>query len=306
MKQRYPEASLGHLCADVDKSRQSYYERGWQSQSEDCRANEVVQLVHDERKQLPRLGTRKLYHLLRHEFEERALKVGRDKLFTILREKHLLLGKKRKYAKTTMSKHWMKKYPNLIKDLALERPEQVFVSDITYISTEAGFSYLSMVSDACSKKIMGYALSTHLGVEGCVTALQMALADRRTDKPLIHHSDRGFQYCSKDYVGILNDHHVQISMTTNGDPYENAIAERMNGILKEEFYCASTFADHRQAERHIAQSIKLYNTRRPHLSCHMLTPEMAHDEVSLRPKSWKTKKGLHVTAAAPLPLTQNL
>ncbi len=306
MKQRYPEASLGRLCADVDKSRQSYYERGWQSQSEVCSANEVVQLVHDERKQLPRLGTRKLYHLLRQEFEERALKVGRDKLFTILREKHLLLGKKRKYVKTTMSKHWLKKYPNLIKNVTLERPEQVFVSDITYISTEAGFSYLSMVSDACSKKIMGYALSTHLGVEGSVTALQMALAHRRTDKPLIHHSDRGLQYCSKDYVGILNDHHVQISMTTNGDPYENAIAERINGILKEEFYCSSTFADHQEAERHITQSIKLYNTRRPHLSCYMLTPEMAHHTQSLRPKSWKTKKGIHVTAAAPLPLTQNL
>lgn len=306
MKRRYPQASLGRLCADVSKSRQSYYERGWQSRSEDCTANEVVQLVHQERKQLPRLGTRKLYHMLKQELEVRALKVGRDKLFTILREKHLLLGKKRKYVKTTMSKHWLKKYPNLFKDVALERPEQVFVSDITYISTEAGFNYLSLVSDACSKKIMGYALSPHLGVEGCMTALQMALADRRTDKPLIHHSDRGLQYCSKDYVGILNDHHVQISMTTNGDPYENAIAERMNGILKEEFYCSTTFADHEQAERHIAQSIKLYNTRRPHLSCHMLTPEMAHDKVSLHPKTWKTKKGLHVTVAAPLPLTQNL
>jgi putative transposase len=306
MKRRYPQASLGCLCTDVSKSRQSYYERGWQSQSEDCTINEVVQLVHQERKLLPRLGTRKLYYLLKQELEERALKVGRDKLFTILREKHLLLGKKRKYAKTTMSKHWLKKYPNLIKDVSLERPEQVFVSDITYISTEAGFSYLSLVSDACSKKIMGYALSTHLGVEGCVTALQMALADRRTNKPLIHHSDRGLQYCSKDYVGILNDHHVQISMTTNGDPYENAIAERMNGILKEEFYCSSTFGDHEQAEQHIAQSIKLYNTRRPHLSCHMLTPEMAHDKVTLRPKSWKIKKGLHGQPAAPLSLTQNL
>jgi len=303
MKRRYPQASLGHLCADVSKSRQSYYERGWQFRKEDDKANDVVQLVHRERKQLPRLGTRKLYHVLRQELEERALKVGRDKLFTILREKHLLLGKKRKYVKTTMSKHWLKKYPNLIKDVALERPEQVFVSDITYISTEGGFNYLSLVSDACSKKIMGYALSPHLGVEGCVTALQMALADRRTDKPLIHHSDRGLQYCSKDYVGILNDHHVQISMTTNGDPYENAIAERMNGILKEEFYCSSTFVDHEQAERHIAQSIKLYNTRRPHLSCHMLTPEMAHHKASLRPRSWKTKKGLHATVAAPLPLT---
>jgi putative transposase len=306
MKRRYPQASLGRLCADVDKSRQSYYERTWQSQSEDCTANEVVQLVHQERKLLPRLGTRKLYYMLKQDLEERALKVGRDKLFTILREKHLLLGKKRKYAKTTMSKHWLKKYPNLIKDVSLERPEQVFVSDIIYISTEAGFNYLSLVSDACSKKIMGYALSTHLGVEGCMTALQMALADRKTDKPLIHHSDRGLQYCSKDYVGILNDHHVQISMTTNGDPYENAIAERMNGILKEEFYCSSTFTDHEQAERHIAQSIKLYNTRRPHLSCQMLTPEMAHHNVSFRPKSWKTKKGLHTTTAAPVPLTQNL
>jgi len=121
MKQRFPQASLGRVCADVDKSQQSYYERGWQPRSEDGTTNEVVKLVNHELKHLPRLGTRKLYHMLKQKFEERALKVRLDKPFTILREKHFLLGKKRKYAQTTMSKHWMKKYPNLIKDLALER-----------------------------------------------------------------------------------------------------------------------------------------------------------------------------------------
>ena len=203
------------------------------------------------RRQMPRIGTRKLYHLLHRQFQERRLGVGRDKLFTLLRNKGLLVARRRRYTRTTDSRHWMRKYENLVKDVTLQRPEQVFVSDITYIATERGYNYLSLVTDACSKKIMGHALREDLSPKGCLQALEMALGNRTSDAPLIHHSDRGYQYCSKDYVEVLRNHDVLISMTNNGDPYENAIAERVNGILKEEFYLSETFASHTEAAKHI-------------------------------------------------------
>jgi transposase InsO family protein len=149
---------------------------------------------------MPRIGTRKLYHLLHQQFEERHVGVGRDKLFTLLRNRGLLVARRRRYTRTTDSRHWLRTYENLVKDVTLERPEQVFVSDITYIATEQGYNYLSLVTDACSKKIMGYALREDLSLKGCLQALEMALGNRTSAAPLIHHSDRGHQYCSKDYV----------------------------------------------------------------------------------------------------------
>jgi transposase InsO family protein len=239
---------------------------------------------------MPRIGTRKLYHLLHQQFQERHLKVGRDKLFRLLREKGLLVARRRRYTKTTNSRHWMRKYENMVKDVTLERPEQVFVSDITYISTERGYNYLSLVTDAASKKIMGYALREDLSPKGSLKALEMALENRTGDAPLVHHSDRGHQYCSKEYVETLRSHDVDISMTANGDPYENAIAERVNGILKEEFYLSDTFGSHTEAVKHIDQTIRIYNTRRPHLTCQMMTPEVAHQARRLNLKNWKRKK----------------
>ena len=247
------------------------------------------------RHSMPRLGTRKLYHLLEDDFQREGLKVGRDKLFTILRNNGLLAARRRKCTLTTNSKHWLRKYENLIQDVNLERPEQVFVSDITYIPTERGYSYLSLVTDACSKKIMGYALSEDLSTKGCLEALQMALKNRTTQAPLIHHSDRGYQYCSKEYVGLLAEHQIRISMTTNGDPYQNAIAERVNGILKEEFYLSQTQPSHSIAAKHIIQSIETYNARRPHLSCRMMTPETTHKLRNFTPRSWKHKRGSQQT-----------
>jgi len=279
----------------VGRTRQSYYERTWRGNMRAVKEDEVLALVQRVRAQMPRLGTRKLYELLHGEFAERQLKVGRDKLFTILRHKGLLMARRRRYTKTTDSRHWMHKYPNLVKDLPLERPEQVFVSDITYIATDEGYNYLSLVTDAASKKIMGYALREDLSGQGCLEALAMALGRRTTEAPLIHHSDRGLQYCCKDYVEMLSEHEVGISMTENGDPYENAIAERVNGILKEEFYLSETFASHTQAAKHIAQSIEIYNTQRPHMSCQMMIPEQAHQCRTLSVKSWKKniKKKAH-------------
>jgi transposase InsO family protein len=289
----------------VGRTRQSWYERTWHQKASQADEEEALPLVHSLRRQMPRIGTRKLYHLLHQQFEERHLAVGRDKLFTLLRNKGLLVARRRRYTRTTDSRHWMRKYENMVKHVTLQRPEQVFVSDITYISTERGYNYLSLVTDACSKKIMGYALREDLSPKGCLQALTMALRNRTGDAPLIHHSDRGFQYCSKDYVEILRNHDIDISMTENGDPYENAIAERVNGILKEEFYLSETFASHREAAHHIEQSIRIYNTRRPHLTCNMMTPEVAHRSSSLELKCWKrkTKKGLQSDHVSPQTIT---
>lgn len=238
---------------------------------------------------MPRLGTRKLYYLLKDELIARNIKIGRDVLFSFLRAEQLLIKPKRSYTKTTDSKHWMKKYPNLILDMEITRPEQVWVSDITYIKTTSGNSYLSLVTDAYSKKIMGYELLENLSAAGPVKALNMALKNRTYKHALIHHSDRGLQYCSAEYVQRLKDNHINISMTQNGDPYENAIAERVNGILKYEFLWIDGFKDHLQAIQVIKQSIGIYNQDRPHLSCQMMTPEATHDQQKIKRKLWNKK-----------------
>ena len=195
------------------------------------------------RKQLPRLGTRKLYYLLEKDFKAEHLHIGRDQLFDLLREENLLVKRKRKYTITTNSKHWMRKYPNLIKGILLEKPEQIWVADITYITTKEGTCYLHLVTDAYSKQIMGYNLSNDLSATSTVIALQKALSKRKYKTTIIHHSDRGLQYCSAAYVKLLNQNKCLISMTEDGSPYDNAIAERVNGIIKDEFDLADTDTD---------------------------------------------------------------
>jgi len=241
------------------------------------------------RKQLPRLGTRKLYYLLEKDFKAEHLHIGRDKLFDLLREENLLVKRKRKCTITTNSKHWMRKYPNLIKGMSLEQPEQIWVADITYISTEEGTCYLHLVTDAYSKQIMGYNLSQDLSATSTIKALQKALNKRKYKTTIIHHSDRGLQYCSAAYVKLLNQNHCLISMTEDGSPYDNAIAERVNGILKNEFDLADTGSDMKQSRRQTSQSIELYNTQRPHLSCHFLTPDQMHQQNQMKLKAWKKK-----------------
>lgn len=247
----------------------------------------MVELVQQIRMRMPRLGTRKLYHLLQEPLE--LLQVGRDKLFAILREKGLLVQPIKSYHKTTDSKHWMKKHKNLVEGLRIERPEQVWVSDITYIPTRKGHSYLSLVTDAYSKKIMGYHLAEDLRAEGPVEALRMAIGKNKYGYALIHHSDRGLQYCSQEYQQVLAKAQIQPSMTEKYDPYQNAVAERVNGILKGEFALERGFAHHLEAVKVIAESIGIYNKYRPHLSCHFLTPEQMHRQRKLEVKQWKNK-----------------
>jgi len=270
-------------------SRQAYYKYKSDRIKRSKELIVVREMVVRIRCRMPRIGTRKLYYLIKDELGLLNIKMGRDVLFNFLRAEHLLVKPKKSYVKTTNSKHWMKKYPNLIKDIKLTKPEQLWVSDITYIKTNKGHEYLSLITDAYSKKIMGYELLENLSATGPLNALEMALKNRKYAHDLIHHSDRGLQYCSADYIEKLKKNDIKISMTENGDPYENAIAERINGILKYEFLIIEGFNNHLQAMHIIKESINIYNNERPHLSCEMLTPNQAHKQQKIQLKRWKKK-----------------
>lgn len=270
-------------------SRQSYYKNKKNRLKRKEELTQVRALVMRIRCKMPRIGTRKLYYLIKDELNALNIKIGRDVLFNFLRAEHLLIKPKRSCVKTTHSKHWMKKYPNLIRTIEVTKPEQLWVSDITYIQTEQGHNYLSLITDAYSKKIMGYELLDNLSTEGPLKALENALKNRKYSHDLIHHSDRGLQYCSADYVNTLKKYGVKISMTENGDPYENAIAERINGILKYEFLIIDGFKNHLEALSVIKESIGIYNEERPHLSCQMLTPNQTHLQQQIQIKKWKKK-----------------
>lgn len=242
------------------------------------------------RKELPKVGTRKLQYLLKDFFVQHGIKMGRDALFSLLMEEGLLVKKRKRKVSTTNSRHRFRKYPNLVRELELVRSEQVWVCDITYISLEKSFCYLSLITDAYSKKIVGYNLEATLETEGCVKALTMGLNTRSTlsKHGLIHHSDRGIQYCSTACVQLLLASHISISMTEKSDPYENAVAERINGILKDEFKLGKTFHNIHQENNIVQESIALYNSKRPHSSIGYLTPDKAHIENAGLTKHWKT------------------
>ena len=237
----------------------------------------MIKLVQEIRYEQPQIGTEKLYGLLKEDLQKMHIKIGRCKLNSILKEHGMLVRKKKTAVITTNSRHRFRKYPNLIKEVKITQPEQVWVADITYIRTDDGFNYLRLITDAYSKRIVGFELSDNLRVESTLTALKMALKGRKyPDRKLTHHSDRGFQYCSNDYIQMLVENNIEISMTENSDPYENAIAERVNGILKQEFSIGDGFRNHLSALKEVKKSIYIYNHKRPHRSCKMLTPSEAH------------------------------
>ena len=219
--------------------------------------------------------------MLHEEFRNLGIKLGRDGLFDYLRQQQLLIRPKKNYTKTTNSRHWMRKHPNRFADCALHRPEQAFVSDITYVETDEGVHYLSLVSDAFSRKIVGHNLSHEMKAADAVVALKQAIRNRLSSQPLLHHSDRGLQYCASLYQGVLQKHQIQPSMTDGYDCYQNALAERINGILKQEFllYRCRTFAELGML---IKESVEAYNTLRPHLSLNMKTPQEVHEKASNR------------------------
>lgn len=266
-------------CAVLGYTRQQYYKQRQARCIQEQRQEQIRLLVCRERKLLPKVGTRKLHMLLQHAFDERGITCGRDQLFSILRYHGLLNRPRKRYIQTTMSRHWMRKYPNLVRNYTPTAPEQVWVSDITYIKTDEGYSYLSLVTDAYSRKIMGYNLSRSLDAEQTRKALSMALAQRTyPHRRVIHHSDRGHQYCSKDYVALATENDIHMSMTEHSDPYENALAERMNRTLKEEFLLDATLPSHHYALMLVTQAVELYNTYRPHLALNGKTPSHIHEK----------------------------
>lgn len=215
--------------------------------------------------------------------------MGRDRMFKLLREANLLVPKRKRHFFTTDSKHQFYKYANKAKDLQISRPEQLWVSDITYIKSREGNLYLSLVTDAWSRKIMGYHLTDHLKASGPIEALKMALSQRLYPKrKLMHHSDKGIQYCCDAYIQLLQQHNIEISMTSKYDPYENAIAERVNGTIKNEFELDKPLPDKQYAQREIARTIRIYNLLRPHLNCGMQAPEYSHRNINTGPKKLKT------------------
>jgi len=267
-------------------NRQVYYRSKKSAQKKQEVAKNVVALVREVRQQMPRIGTRKLYYLLEDQLKE--LDVGRDKLFTILGANHMLIKPARSYRKTTDSYHRYHKHKNLIAQVSPSRPEQVWASDITYLGSHGNYQYLALVTDAYSKKIVGYDVSASLNADGAIKALKMGLRQRAyKEKELIHHSDRGYQYCCDEYQNILKNRNVRCSMTESYDPYANAVAERVNGILKQEFLLDKYNVKLPLMKQLVSNSIQIYNQQRPHYSCNMKTPEQMHKQAQIKIKTYK-------------------
>jgi len=283
------QVGIKRLCGLFGKTRHAFYDKEWQQEERVIEYAIIFKLVGEHRRHLPRIGTPKLYSLIKAPLQAHGIKLGRDKLHELLYVYGLTIKRKRRRTKTTFSRHWLRKYPNLIRDKIIRDPEQVWVSDITYITLEDGFCYLSLITDAYSRKIMGYYLSKDLSHRGCLEALDKAIRQRLyPNRKLIHHSDRGVQYCCAEYVGLLRENVISISMTEESDPYENAIAERMNGILKDEFSLDKKFSSYEAAYAAVEESVRNYNERRPHASCDYLTPAQAHLQSGELKRRWKS------------------
>lgn len=277
---------MSSLCTLLGYTRQAFYGKQQHHLKERYEGELIIQQVQKHRLLQPRLGTRKLMLLLQGFVQKHNIKLGRDALFKLLREHQLLVRRRKRTVQTTFSRHWYQKYPNLIREYEPLAPNLLWASDITYIILEVGFAYLSLITDTYSRKIVGFYLSETLEAMGCINALQMAITGCSDCSQLIHHSDRGVQYCSLNYVDLLKEHRIKISMTENGDPLENAIAERVNGILKQELL-EQKYADFKTAQQEVVNAIAIYNELRPHSSCNMLTPYQAHLQTGILKKHWK-------------------
>ena len=279
--------TLVSACGLFGVNRQVYYRRKQALLKRQQTASQVLQMVMEVRQQMPRIGTRKLYYLLQDQLND--IGVGRDRLFAILKANHMLIKPKRSFRITTDSYHRFHKHKNLIESITPVRPEQIWASDITYLGNRGNHHYLALITDTYSKKIVGYDLSASLGTAGAIRALKMGLRQRSyKEKKLIHHSDRGFQYCCDDYQKVLARKKVKCSMTESYDPYANAVAERVNGILKQEFLLEDYNVKLPIMKELVRNSIEIYNNKRPHYSCAMKTPEQMHKQAQIKIKSYKT------------------
>lgn len=264
--------SIERICRVFGYSRQGYYKRIHLEEKRREQERHVLGEVQKIRRKQACVGGKKIHK----DLHGRGTQIGRDRLFELLRRNNLLIRPRRNYVKTTYSKHRFHVYKNLIREVAIVHPEQVYVSDITYIDTEEGYCYLSLVTDAYSRKIVGYAISKSLAIEGSLKAVKMALKGVNNPGGLIHHSDRGIQYCSKAYVSLLKRHNVRISMTEESHVYENALAERVNGILKNEFSLGKRLRSYAIAKKMVKEAIEIYNNERLHMSLNYGTPAQKH------------------------------
>jgi len=286
MKQVNRFYSLQSLCGLFGYSRQAFYKQQRIQLIEQSRDGLILQQVLNIRNEQPRCGTRKLVVMLQPFFKKQNIHIGRDAFFSLLAKNKLLIRKRKRSTHTTNSKHFFYRYPNLVAHFTPLHAHELWVADITYIPMKERFAYLYLITDAYSRKIVGFHVSDDMRVSSAIVALQKALDQKPCDAIVIHHSDRGLQYCSNDYVALLKQHHARISMTQNGDPYENAMAERVNGILKSELISES-YTDLKAAMQHIARCITVYNYKRVHSSLNWQIPDKVHTQAGPQIKKWK-------------------
>jgi putative transposase len=284
MSEKHPDIGMAQLSGLFGVSRQAWYKSIARQEQVDYEEGIILWEVEKIRRDMPRIGSDKLHHKLQEQgiYERWGIKMGRDKLNALLGKYRLLSKKERRRAKTTDSNHPFRKYSDLLKDRAITGPNQGWAGDITYVGVGQDFSYLSLITDLYSRKIVGWYLSKNLSAKDCAQALKMAIAQAKGSKAkvdfqaLLHHSDRGIQYCSRHYTQLLKNEKIRISMTQSGDPYDNALAERMNRIIKEEFLENRRFFNHKQAHEAVEKAIKTYNSQYPHGSLDYRTPNEVH------------------------------
>lgn len=280
----FPQLRISKLCELFGYTKQAYYQNISRKCGNESQDDIVLQLVIEIRKEMPKLGVRKILYLLKQRYD---IHIGRDHLFDIMRKNGLLSRKYNRKCKTTYSNHNLRTYPNAIINVVPLRPNEIWVSDITYIIFGHTFRFLFLITDAYSKKIVGWKYSSTMDAKNAIKALKMALKQRKTKESLIHHSDRGTQYCARKYIATLKKHDIIPSMTESGDPRENGIAERVNGILKQEFIEQLDDITIENAEQKINKIISIYNNQRPHLSLGMHTPAQAHTMTGEQNRLWK-------------------
>jgi transposase InsO family protein len=267
-------------------SPQAYYKHNKKALINQVNEKFILEQIDAIRKHQPRCGGRKLFIMLQPFFKEHNISMGRDKFFDVLKRNKLLVRRTKRSVHTTDSKHHFYRYPNLVKGFTPLKAHELWVADITYIPLKERFAYLFLITDAYSRKIVGFHVSDDMKVNSAVVALKKALAQKPPETIVIHHSDRGIQYCSTEYVNLLQQHHAMISMTNNGDPLENAIAERINGILKTELI-SSYYNDIDAAVIHITRCITIYNYRRRHSSLNWQIPAEVHNQKGPQIRRWK-------------------
>lgn len=288
LKERHNGLALGRICRLFGLTRQAYYQYNWYIEDLGFEHELIIQEVLKIREDHKRMGGRKLFEKLQPFMLAHQIKMGRDAFFDLLSANNLLVRKRKRRISTTNSYHHYRKYPNLIREFIPDRSNQLWVSDITYWKTSFGHAYISFITDAFSRKIVGYQVADNLEAIQSVKALEMALRDlKETVGDLIHHSDRGIQYCSSEYTKLLKDNSIRISMTENGDPLENAIAERINGIIKEEYLDCYEIGAMKECRDLLDKVIQLYNEERPHLSLGMMTPNEVYSNNKKQEKLWK-------------------